>query len=73
MLPTHINRNRSLMADGIDYGKELGGYIDLTTSSDPRFLDPDEVKASRGLKMALDAGVAPEHITFSSGGQGSLP
>ena len=73
MLPTHINRNRSLMADGIDYAKELGGYIDLTTSADPEFLDPDEVKASTGLKMALDAGVAEEHITFSSDGQGSLP
>jgi len=73
MLPTHINRNRSLMADGIDYAKNAGGYIDLTTSSDPDFLDPDEVKASTGLKMALDAGVAPDHITFSSDGQGSLP
>ena len=73
MLPTHINRNRSLMADGIDYAKNSGGYIDLTTSSDPDFLDPDEVKASAGLKMALDAGVPADHVTFSSDGQGSLP
>ncbi|MDO5423281.1 MAG: beta-aspartyl-peptidase [Eubacteriales bacterium] len=73
MLPTHINRSNALMQDGINYAKNLGGYIDLTTSSDPDFLDPDEVKASTGLKMALDAGVSPEHITFSSDGQGSLP
>ncbi len=73
MLPTHINRSISLMADGIDYAKSLGGYIDLTTSSDPDFLEPDEVKASTGLKMALDAGVPAEQITFSSDGQGSLP
>lgn len=73
MLPTHINRSISLMEDGIDYAKNMGGYIDLTTSSDPDFLEPDEVKASTGLKMALDAGVSPEHITFSSDGQGSLP
>lgn len=73
MLPTHINRSTSLMADGIDYAKSCGGYIDLTTSSDPDFLEPDEVKASTGLKMALDAGVSAEHITFSSDGQGSLP
>ena len=73
MLPTHINRNKSLMSDGIDYARRLGGYIDLTTSSDPDFLDPDEVKASAGLKMALDAGVDAGHITFSSDGQGSLP
>lgn len=73
MLPTHINRSRSLMEDGIDYAKHMGGYIDLTTSSDPDFLDPEEVKASTGLKMALDAGVPAEHVTFSSDGQGSLP
>lgn len=73
MLPTHINRSRTLMEDGMDYAKTLGGYIDLTTSSDPDFLEPDEVKASCGLKLALDAGVAEHHITFSSDGQGSLP
>lgn len=73
MLPTHINRSTTLMADGIDYAKRMGGYIDLTTSSDPEHLEPDEVKASTGLKMALDAGVSPYHITFSSDGQGSLP
>lgn len=73
MLPTHINRSISLMEDGIDYAKNLGGYIDLTTSSDPDFLEPDEVKASMGLKMALDAGVPADHVTFSSDGQGSLP
>lgn len=73
MLPTHINRSRTLMEDGIDYAKRLGGYIDLTTSSDPNFLEPDEVKASTGLKMALEAGVPADQITFSSDGQGSLP
>lgn len=73
MLPTHINRKRSLMEDGIDYAKRLGGYIDLTTSFDAEHLEPDEVKASTGLKMALDAGVSPDHVTFSSDGQGSLP
>ena len=73
MLPTHINRSRALMQEGIDYAKNYKGYIDLTTSSDPEFLDPEEVKASTGLKMALDAGVAAEQITFSSDGQGSLP
>lgn len=72
MLPTHINRSTRLMADGIDYAKTLGGYIDLTTSFDTK-PEKDEVKASTGLKMALDAGVDPSHVTFSSDGQGSLP
>lgn len=73
MLPTHINRSKTLMEDGIDYAKKLGGYIDLTTSSDPDFLEPEEVKASTGLKLALDAGVPADRITFSSDGQGSMP
>lgn len=73
MLPTHINRSRSLMNAGIEYALHKGGYIDLTTSSDPDYLDPDEVKASSGLKMALEAGVHESQVTFTSDGQGSLP
>ena len=73
MLPTHINRSRALMEDGIEYARRYDAFIDLTTSADPEFLDPEEVKASTGLKMALDAGVRPEQVTFSSDGQGSLP
>ena len=73
MLPTHINRTKALMEDGIDYAKNLGGYIDLTTSSDSNIKNPNKIKASTGLKMALEAGVEKEHVTFSSDGQGSLP
>ena len=73
MLPTHINRSRTLMQEGIEYAKDFGGYIDLTTSSDPDFLEPEEVKASTGFGMALKAGVSSDQITFSSDGQGSLP
>lgn len=71
-IPTHINRSVKLMQKGIEYGK-MGGLIDLTTSSDPDFLEEDEVKASTGLKIALDGGVPIEHISFSSDGQGSMP
>lgn len=73
LLPTHINRSGRLMAEGIDYALKDGGLIDLTTSSDPDFLEEDEVKASTGLRMALDAGVPARQITFSSDGQGSMP
>ena len=73
MLPTHINRSRTLMQEGIEYAKDFGGYIDLTTSSDPDFLEPEEVKASTGFGMDLKAGVSSDQITFSSDGQGSLP
>ena len=73
MLPTHINRSARLLKDGIDYAKSLGGYVDLTTSSDPDYLEEDEVKASTGLRLMLEQGVPEHQITFSSDGQGSLP
>lgn len=71
-LPTHINRNSSLMEAGIVYAKN-GGNIDLTTSGDPVFLEHGEYKASSGLKYALESGVSIDSITFSSDGQGSMP
>lgn len=73
MLPTHINRSTRLLQDGIDYARTLGGYVDLTTSSDPDYLEEDEVKASTGLRMMLEQGVPEYQITFSSDGQGSMP
>lgn len=72
IVPTHCNRNINLFEDAIEYAK-IGGYIDLTTSSDPDFLEKDEVKASYGLKMLLEKGIDIEQIMFSSDGQGSLP
>ncbi len=73
MLPTHINRSTRLLKDGIDYAKALGGYVDLTTSSDPDYLEEDEIKASTGLRLMLEQGVPVDQITFSSDGQGSIP
>jgi beta-aspartyl-dipeptidase (metallo-type) len=70
--PTHINRNEELFMAGIQYAQN-GGYVDLTTSTVPQFLEEGEVKCSKGLKLMLDAGVPLENITFSSDGQGSLP
>lgn len=73
MLPTHINRSLEMMQDGIAYAKKYGGFIDLTTSFDMEHATADEVKASRGLKMALEEGISSDRITFSSDAQGSLP
>lgn len=73
-LPTHVNRNHYLFEEAIKYAK-AGGFIDLTTSSDPAYWDCEdgEVKTSTALKLCLDQGVAEDRITFSSDGQGSLP
>lgn len=72
LLPTHINRSDKLFEVGIEYAKK-GGFIDLTTSSDPRYLEPGELRAGEGLALLLKNGVDIKHITFSSDGNGSMP
>lgn len=72
LLPTHINRSRKLFEVGIEYAKK-GGFIDLTTSSDPRFLEPEELRAGEGLSLLIKNGVDVKQMTFSSDGNGSMP
>lgn len=72
LLPTHINRSSELFEMGMDYLKE-GGFIDLTTSSNPEFLEPGELRASEGLKKIYDMNLPLDKVTFSSDAQGSMP
>lgn len=72
LLPTHVNRSTKLMHEGLKLIKK-GGYADLTTSSNPDFLDEDEFRAGEGLKYLLDKGANIDRITFSSDGNGSMP
>jgi beta-aspartyl-dipeptidase (metallo-type) len=71
-LPTHVNRNPTLFQEAIAYAK-AGGWVDLTTSTVPAFLEQGEVKCSSGLRLMLEAGVDAALMTFTSDGQGSLP
>jgi len=70
-LPTHCNRNDYTFVDAIEYAKK-GGNIDITTSSYPYFPEY-EIKPSKAVPMALQAGVPIEKITFTSDACGSLP
>ena len=70
--PTHINRSKRLLNDGIRFAK-AGGTIDFTASSTPELLAEGEVKCANAMKLALDAGVSDKHITFSTDGHASLP
>lgn len=72
LLPTHINRSRDLLDEGIIYAKK-NGNLDMTTSCDPEHLEPEELRASEALAYVLNKGVNIERITFSSDGNGSLP
>lgn len=70
--PTHMNRNKHLFSEGIQYAK-MGGYVDFTTSSIPKFFEEGEVKCSIALKRMLEENVDISQITFTSDAQGSLP
>ncbi|HEY8542351.1 MAG TPA: beta-aspartyl-peptidase [Pseudothermotoga sp.] len=68
-LPTHINRNKELLYEGLNYAK-MGGFIDFTTSTGS--LLEEDLQAWKSLKLYVENGFE-NHITFSSDGQGSLP
>jgi beta-aspartyl-dipeptidase (metallo-type) len=70
--PTHINRNASLLEQGIRFNK-AGATIDFTASSTPEILATGEVKCAHALKLALEAGADENRITFSTDGHASLP
>jgi len=72
VLPTHINRSKKLFEVGKDYVKK-GGFIDLTTSSNPNFLEPEELRASEGLNLLVKENIDINNVTFSSDGNGSMP
>lgn len=72
VIPTHMSRTKELLDAGVDWVKR-GGYIDLTTSSDPDNLEKGEMIASKALKYLLDKKLPIEKITFTSDGNGSMP
>lgn len=72
VIPTHMSRTKELLDAGVDWIKR-GGYMDLTTSSDPNNLEKGEMIASKALKYLLDKGLPIEKITFTSDGNGSMP
>jgi beta-aspartyl-dipeptidase (metallo-type) len=66
-VPTHVNRNRKLFEQAIEYNK-AGGNIDLTSgeANNPGISVPDalnQLMASKGL----------DNVTVSSDGNGSIP
>jgi len=72
LLPTHINRNPDLLAEGGAYARS-GGLVDLTTSAPPAASGTRQIPASRAFRALLEGGVPAEQVTMTSDGQGSLP
>ncbi|MTI71984.1 MAG: beta-aspartyl-peptidase [Firmicutes bacterium] len=71
-LPTHVNRNKELFTDAIEFAKK-GGVIDLTSGIVPTNNESNVVKPSKALKRCLLEGVSIDNITMSSDSNGSKP
>ncbi len=67
-VPTHLNRNRQLFNDALEYAR-TGGYIDLTAGE----ITGTGYSVADAIVLALQHGIDPEHITVSSDGNGSVP
>jgi beta-aspartyl-dipeptidase (metallo-type) len=72
IIPTHVNRNKRLFKEAIEWAKQ-GGILDVTSSVSPETGSSHSVKSSEAVKQALEAGVNIENITMSSDGNGSMP
>ena len=72
IIPTHVNRNKRLFKEAIEWAKQ-GGIMDVTYSVSPESGYSHSVKSSEAVKQALEAGVNIENITMSSDGNGSMP
>lgn len=68
--PTHMNRYRALLEDGIRFAKR-GGMIDITTSS--QRIAPQRVQPPEAIQICLAEDTPLDRITFSSDGNGSMP
>jgi beta-aspartyl-dipeptidase (metallo-type) len=71
-LPTHVNRNETLLAQGRGWIAR-GGRVDLTTSTSDSLLAAGDLPAGLALARLLADGADGSAIGMSSDGQASLP
>lgn len=70
-VPTHMNRNRALIEEGICWTNQ-GGVIDFTAAGNAAG-QPDTITAARAVAYCLERGVSIDQLSISSDGHGSLP
>lgn len=68
--PTHLNRTRELLEEGMKFAK-MGGMLDITTSSQK--IAPKRIQPPEAIRLCLENQVPLDRITFSSDGNGSMP
>jgi len=72
VIPTHVNRNRQLLEDAIEFVLS-GGYVDLTAGIAAEPLDKEGVSVEDALALFLEKQTPLNHITISSDSNGSIP
>lgn len=65
-VPTHVNRDRELFKQAVEYCKS-GGNIDLTTGETEGIAVPDAVE------QLINSGISLTNVTVSSDANGSVP
>jgi len=72
VIPTHVNRNRELLEEAIEFILQ-DGYIDLTAGADPEAEDNDGISIGEAIKLCLKKHAPLTRITVSSDSNGSMP
>jgi len=72
VIPTHVNRNRQLLDEAIEYVL-AGGYMDLTAGVDPEDESDSDVSVETAVRLCLEKNVPLAQVTVSSDSNGSLP
>ncbi|MCJ7565707.1 MAG: beta-aspartyl-peptidase [Candidatus Aminicenantes bacterium] len=72
VIPTHVNRNRQLLDEAIEYVL-AGGHIDLTAGVDPEDESDSDVSVETAVRLCLEKNVPLAQVTVSSDSNGSLP
>jgi beta-aspartyl-dipeptidase (metallo-type) len=68
--PTHLNKSKELLLEGIRFAK-AGGMLDITAGSPA--VAPQRIQPPEAITLCLEAGVPLDRITMSSDGNGSMP
>ncbi len=72
VIPTHVNRNRRLLEEAVDYAL-AGGTVDLTAGVDPEKESDSDVSVETAVLRCLEKKAPLSQITVSSDSNGSLP
>ena len=71
LVPTHVNRDKALFAQAIEFAK-MGGTIDITSGIGPNYGLEGAIKPSVAIRMCVEAGVDIERVTMSTDANGCM-